>query len=86
MDLGRRLILVRRSGERSTTKSGHADTVPVHPELVPFFERALETASGDLLFPGKEGRMCARTRAWRPFCAAPWLRDGLRPRLPRAGL
>src|SRR5262249_29787513 len=51
VDLERRLVLVRRSGERSTTKGGHADAVPVHPELVPFLERALETASGELVFP-----------------------------------
>jgi hypothetical protein len=35
-----------RSGERTTTKGGHADAIPIHPELVPFLQRALETASG----------------------------------------
>ena len=32
VDLERRLILVRRSGERTTTIGGHADAVPIHSE------------------------------------------------------
>ena len=38
VDLRGRTIMVCRSHERETTKGGHADTVPIAAELVPFLE------------------------------------------------
>jgi len=52
VDLQRRTITVRRSWSRNTTKGGHQDAIPVHPELAPFLKEALEESEGDLVFPG----------------------------------
>lgn len=55
VDLPRRILLVRRSHGRQTTKGGHKDAVPIHEDLVPFLEEALESP-GPLLFPDARGK------------------------------
>ena len=42
--LERRLILVRRSGERTATIGGHADAVPIHSELASSCRRPVGNA------------------------------------------
>ena len=59
VDLERGLIFVRRSGARATTKGGHADAIPVHPELVPFLRHAIDSSPSPLVFPGPDGDMFA---------------------------
>jgi integrase len=51
VDLERRLLLVARSGDRQTTKGGHADVIPLHPELVPFLEHAVAQSPAPFVFP-----------------------------------
>ena len=53
------LLLVRRSGARATTKGGHADASPIHPELVPFLRHAIDSSPSALVFPGANGKMLA---------------------------
>jgi integrase len=60
VDLGARLIIVRRSHDRDTTKGGHADGVPIATELVPFLEAAMGASPSDLVFPRSDGRMMSR--------------------------
>jgi integrase len=58
VDLGRRLITVRRSYEGST-KSGRDRLVPIPAELVPILEqhKLADPWKGDLVFPNEAGEM-----------------------------
>ena len=58
--LGARLITVRRSHDRDTTKGGHADAIPIAAELKPFLEAAISASPSELVFPRPDGRMMAR--------------------------
>jgi len=91
VDLDRQLISVRRSGDRETTKGGHADVIPIHPELAPFLEHALATSPGPFVFP----HVCAPgCRAEGVECPGPTgmmapdvaLESVLRRAMGRAGL
>jgi integrase len=54
LDLG--TITVRRSHRRSTTKGGHADTLPIPAPLWPFLVNQLALSDGsELLIPGADG-------------------------------
>jgi integrase len=55
VDLPGKAIHVRRSHERDTTKGGHADTVPIVPQLVPFLADAIARSSSELVFPAANG-------------------------------
>jgi len=57
VDMGARLITVARSYDRDTTKGGHADSIPIAAELVPYLERALADSPNELLFPAPDGSM-----------------------------
>ena len=57
VDLSARLITIRRSHTRDTTKAGHADAVPIAAELVPFVEAAIAASPSNLVFPRSDGRM-----------------------------
>ncbi len=57
VDLGRRLLMVRRSYDRETTKGGREEAVPIAADLVPYLETALDAAPGELLFPKADGSM-----------------------------
>ncbi len=77
VDLGARLITVSRSYDRETTKGGHADSIPIAAELVPYLQRAMETSPSDLVFPAPDGTMM------RPDVA---LENVLRRAMGRAGV
>lgn len=60
VDLKGRLIVVRRSYDRDTTKGGHADVIPIAPALVPWLEEAIEASPSELVFPAPSGEMLRR--------------------------
>jgi len=56
VDLEAGTIRIARSHERSTTKGGHADTLPIAAPLRPYLVHALAAAKGsELVFPGPDG-------------------------------
>jgi hypothetical protein len=57
VDLKRRLLMVRRSYDRDTTKGAREEAVPIAAALVPFLEEALATSNSPLLFPDADGEM-----------------------------
>lgn len=59
VDLPNRVVNVRRSWERDTTKSGESAELPIVEPLVPFFELALKSP-GPLMFPNAKGKMHPR--------------------------
>ncbi len=59
VDLARRVLLVRRSHERETTKGGTHKPVPIHEDLVGYLEPWLETP-GPILFPDHDGKRRSR--------------------------
>jgi integrase len=77
VDFAARLIIVRRSHDRGTTKGDHADAIPIASELVPFLRAAVASSPSELVFPKADG-----TRM-RPDVA---LEDILRRALGRAGI
>ena len=50
-------VRVRRSGENDTTKGGHEDLIPIHPDLVPLLKSAVAASNSELLFPAPNGAM-----------------------------
>jgi integrase len=50
-------LRVGRSGENDTTKGGHEDLIPIHPDVVPFLRSAIAASSSELLFPAPSGGM-----------------------------
>jgi integrase len=77
VDFAARLIIVRRSHDRGTTKGDHAEAVPIATELVPFLRTAVDSSPSELVFPKADG-----TRM-RPDVA---LEQILRRALGRAGI
>jgi integrase len=77
VDLVGRLISVRRSYARDTTKGGHAEAVPIASELVPYLEHAIGRSPSDLVFPREDGSMMSEEA---PF------EEMLRSALGRAGI
>ena len=67
VDLNARLITVRRSHDRDTTKGGRAEAVPISAELAPYLEVAMAVPKTELVFPNREGRPPRRSFA----CATP---------------
>jgi len=59
VDLAARIVWVRRSWERQTTKGGAGAELPLVEPLVPYLEAALKTP-GPYLFPGPKGGMLPR--------------------------
>ena len=61
VDLGARLITIRRSHDRDTTKGGHADAIPIAAELAAL-PRGRDGARRrqSLVFPGRDGRLLSR--------------------------
>jgi hypothetical protein len=57
VDLAARTLTARRSYDRDTTKGGHADTIPIAAELLPYLEAAIAAPPSDLVFPGANGEM-----------------------------
>ncbi len=60
VDLEARLLVVRRSWDRETTKGGHADAVPIAAALVPWLRDALQQSPSELVFPHVCSRSCPR--------------------------
>ena len=58
VDLEARLLVVRRSWDRETTKGGHADAVPIATALVPWLQEAMEQSPSELVFPHVCSRSC----------------------------
>ena len=77
VDLGRRLLTVRRSYQRPFPKSGQQRVVRIPEELVPFLEFAVATSRSEWLFPREGGGM--RPPTWKP-------EKVLQPALKRAGI
>ena len=57
VDLGRRLLTVRRSYDHDTNKGAREEAVPIASALVPYLEAALASSKGALLFPRPDGAM-----------------------------
>lgn len=72
-----RIIMVRRSYDRETTKGGRAGAVPIASELVPYLEHAIRQSPSELVFPRADGSMMS---------AETPLEHVLRSALGRAGI
>jgi len=57
IDWSLKAIWVRRSGARDTTKGGHDEAIPIHPDLEPVLREAIATSSSELVFPAPHGGM-----------------------------
>ncbi len=77
VDLPGRVLYVRRSYDRDTTKGGHADAIPIAEPLVPYLEDAIRRSPSQWVFPNADGSM--RTEESDP-------QKVLRSALARAGL
>ncbi len=90
VDLERQRLVVARSGERETTKGGHADVVPIHDELLPHLRAAMERSPSELVFPHVcSGGCLARRRCSGPGGRMPAdvdLEGVLRRAMGRAGI
>ncbi len=60
VDFSARLITVRRSHDRDTTKGNHADAIPIAGELLPYLRAAIEASPSGLVFPRPDGGMMSR--------------------------
>lgn len=72
-----RILVIRQSHQRTTTKSGKERRVPIPLGLTPVLHTQLHAAKGPLLFPNSEGR---------PWSKTVRLHDIIRRALGRAGL
>ena len=57
VDLVQKIITVRHSYARESTKGGHEDKIPVAPALVPYLAAAIDNSKTDLVFPDENGAM-----------------------------
>lgn len=60
VDLASRLLTVRYSWDRDSTKGGHADVIPIAAEAAPWLELAIRASPSELVFPGAGGEMMRR--------------------------
>jgi integrase len=89
VDFDARLVLVRRSWDRETTKGGHGDAVPIAAALVPWLREALENSPSELVFPHVCTLSCRRQRCPGPggmLARDVALESVLRRALGRAGI
>jgi len=77
VDLAGRLISVRHSYARDTTKGGHAEAIPIASGLAPYLETAIRRSPSDLVFPNEDGSMLSEETS---------LQELLRSALVRAGI
>ncbi len=90
LDLANGQLTVARSYGRETTKGGHADTVAVPSEALPWLAEAIYASPSELVFP----HVCATTCAHQTRCPGPGgmmrpdtaLESVLRRAMGRAGL
>lgn len=57
VDLDAGVLTVGRSWQVNTTKGGHADLLPIHPELKPYLVDAIRKSKSALVFPRSDGSM-----------------------------
>ncbi len=57
LDLADWTITVRRSYDHETTKGGHADVLPIAPQLRPFLVEAVRASPSEWVFPAADGSM-----------------------------
>ena len=57
VDLDTGLILVERSQDNDTTKGGHAESIPIATELIPYLKEAIASSPSELVFPKPDGKM-----------------------------
>ncbi len=57
IDWSLKAIWVRRSGVRDTTKGGHEQPIPIHPDLEPVLREAVDASPSELVFPAPGGGM-----------------------------
>jgi hypothetical protein len=57
VDLATMTVTVQRSHERATTKGGHVDTLPIHPQLVPYLVHAIAASGSEYVFPREDGKV-----------------------------
>src|SRR5512137_2214248 len=55
IDFDARTVTVHSSHERTTTKGGHVDTLPIPDQLVPFLKHAVEKSRSEFVFPKADG-------------------------------
>ena len=77
VDLVSRIVTVQRSHDRSTTKGGHVDTLPIAPQLVPYLEHALKASGSEIVFPGPDGKVRSRNNDLARLTRAVLVRAGL---------
>src|SRR6202022_3694504 len=77
VDLEHRMITVRRSYDRETTRGGHADAIPIAEALIPFLEEALPGSTGELVFPGPDGSMRSQEADPQKILRTAFARAGL---------
>jgi len=77
VDLVSRIVTVQRSHDRSTTKGGHVDMLPIAPQLVPYLERALKASGSEVVFPGPDGKARSRNNDLARLTRAVLVRAGL---------
>jgi integrase len=56
VDLTTMTVTVQRSHERATTKGGHVDTLPIHPQLLPYLVHAMAASGSEYMFPRSDGK------------------------------
>jgi integrase len=76
VDLTTMTVTVHRSYERSTTKGGHVDTLPIHPQLLPYLVHAVAASGSEYMFPRPDGRPTRRPSTWRGTRARPAFAPG----------
>jgi len=77
VDLKQGVLTVRRSYDRSTTKGGHADAIPIAAPLAPYLRDAIENLPGAYVFPAAEGRMRREDLAPQKILRRALARNGL---------
>ena len=70
VDLSARLITIRRSHDRDTTKGGHADAIPIAAELAPYLGSRWPRRPRSSSSRGRDGRLLSRQSAARAGPAA----------------
>jgi len=77
VDLAGRLISVRRSYMRDTTKGGHADAIPIAAELVPYLETAIARSPSEIVFPNDDGSMMSEEASLQELLVSALARAGI---------
>ena len=77
VDLPNRILFVGRSYDSDTTKSGHADAIPIAEPLVPYLEDAIRCSPSAYVFPAPDGSMRSEDSTPQRVLRAALVRAGL---------